>query len=101
VKYKLPVVLNWFADNEIVAPEWEYKFDEQRNWRFDFAWPEKKVALEVEGGIYTHGRHGRGSGIAKDIEKYNQASVLGWKVLRVTPENLCIQETAYMLKKVL
>lgn len=65
-------------------PEREYRFDPVRRWRFDFAWPDVRVALEVEGGVYSHGRHTRGSGFTRDVEKYNMAVMLGWAVLRVT-----------------
>lgn len=53
-----------------------------RDWRFDFAWPEHHLAVEVEGGTWTRGRHNRGSGFAEDCEKYNAAAELGWTVLR-------------------
>jgi very-short-patch-repair endonuclease len=62
----------------------EYLFHESRRWRFDFAWPEKKIAVEVEGGVFIRGRHTRGSGFEKDAEKYNAAALRGWRVLRYT-----------------
>ena len=70
----------------IAKPEQEHKFAKSigRKWRFDFAWPDKMVALEVEGGTWTDGRHTRGSGFEKDCEKYNAAALLGWRVFRVT-----------------
>lgn len=55
-----------------------------RQWRFDFAFPEHKVALEIEGGTWSNGRHVRGAGYAEDIAKYNAAVLLGWRVLRAT-----------------
>ncbi len=61
----------------------EYKFHPDRRWRFDFAWPSVLVAVEVEGGVWSGGRHGRGSGFIGDCEKYGEAAVLGWRVLRV------------------
>lgn len=64
--------------------EREFRFHETRRWRFDFAWPERYVALEVEGGIWNRGRHTSPKGFIADCEKYNSALVLGWKVLRVT-----------------
>lgn len=64
----------------------EYKFHPIRKWRFDWANIEHKIAIEVEGGAYTNGRHTRGTGFINDMEKYNEAIILGWKVFRVTPQ---------------
>lgn len=60
----------------------EYRFDPDRRWRFDFAFIPQKIAVECEGGTWMNGRHNRGYGIEKDMEKYNRAVMLGWKVLR-------------------
>lgn len=65
-------------------PKTEYCFHPDRKYRFDFAWPEYMIALEVEGGTYTGGRHVTPSGFEKDCEKYNDAACLGWSVIRVT-----------------
>jgi hypothetical protein len=64
----------------------EYVFARPRRWRFDYALPAKSLAIEVEGGAFSGGRHTRGSGFIKDMEKYNTALLLGWRVLRVTPQ---------------
>jgi len=66
----------------------EYRFHPERKWRFDFAFPAHRVAVEVEGGVWTRGRHTRGRGYIADIEKYNEAVILGWRVLRVTREHI-------------
>lgn len=60
----------------------EYKFHPTRKWRFDFADPDNKVAVEIDGGVFSGGRHTRGSGFRADCEKINAAAVLGWRVLR-------------------
>lgn len=79
----------------------EYRFDRERKWRFDYAFPEQKVALEVEGGVWTRGRHTRGSGYVKDMEKYSEAAAQGWRIVRVTPDQLCTLETIELLKRAL
>lgn len=66
------------------APEREYRFHDKRRWRADFAWPDAKLIVEVEGAIWTGGRHTRGAGYEKDAEKYNTAALDGWTVLRFT-----------------
>lgn len=92
----------------------EYRFHPTRRWRFDFAFVEHKIAVEVEGGSFGRvvrchicgqvvlrrlksgkmmtvregGRHNTGAGFRADLEKYNEASLLGWSVLRFTPEQV-------------
>lgn len=60
----------------------EFRFHPTRKWRADFCHPVLKIIVEIEGGIFIAGRHSRGSGVIKDMEKYNAAVLLGWKVLR-------------------
>ena len=67
-------------------PEVEFIFHRPRKWRFDFCWPENMLAVEVEGAIWAQGRHTRGSGFTGDCQKYNQATIDGWRVLRFTAE---------------
>ncbi|MDQ8942059.1 DUF559 domain-containing protein [Acinetobacter soli] len=62
--------------------EQEYKFHPERNWRADFLITGTKILIEVEGGIWSGGRHTRGKGFIADMEKYNAAAVMGFKVLR-------------------
>jgi very-short-patch-repair endonuclease len=69
-------------------PDREWRFTTERRWRFDFAWPSHKIALEVEGGVWTSGRHTRGGGFLADCEKYNEAAALGWRLIRVQPKEL-------------
>lgn len=82
-------------------PTAEYRFDAVRRWRFDYAWPENMVALEVEGGIYSHGRHVRGKGYLNDMHKYNAATIAGWRVLRVTPQELLLRSTSNQLRQLI
>ena len=100
MKYNLIHVMKWFNQHGL-APVAEYAFHPKRKWRFDFAWPDDRVALEVEGGIWTGGGHTRGSGYLKDLDKYNSAAVAGWRVLKTTPSELCMPETVEMVKAAL
>lgn len=74
--------------NPLPAPETEYVFHPTRLWRFDFAWPARKLAVEIEGGQWGGGRHTTGSGLQSDCEKINAAQLLGWMVLRYTTSDL-------------
>jgi len=76
----------------------EYKFHPVRKWRFDYAIPEHKIALEVEGGVWTGGRHTSSVGFLKDMEKYNTATLMGWRVFRTTPDELYRLKTLNLLK---
>ena len=66
----------------------EYKFHPVRKWRFDYAIPAALVAIEVEGGVWTGGRHINPKGFLNDMEKYNSATLMGWSVYRTTPDEL-------------
>lgn len=72
----------------VPRPEVEFHFHPVRDWRFDFAWPEFKVALEVQGGCFVRGAHVRGASLRREHEKLNAAAALGWRVLYCFPESL-------------
>ncbi|CAB3892161.1 MULTISPECIES: hypothetical protein [Achromobacter] len=67
-------------------PQREFRFHPHRAFRFDFAWPQlpcgRRLAVEIEGGIHSGGRHVRPQGYKRDLEKYNSAVALGWTLLR-------------------
>jgi hypothetical protein len=103
---------NMFGDGRLVYTT-EYKFHPTRKWKFDFAWqvvggsvflPLVKVAVEIEGAVWAGGRHTRGTGYTADLEKYNSAVSLGWKVLRYSPQMLeadpqgCIEQVLTLLR---
>jgi len=83
--------------------EREFKFHKTRRWRFDFAWPDLKIAVEIDGGQFKKfgGRHSRDS----DREKINEAVFLGWSVLRFSGEMInrdtlkCIDLLSNLIKK--
>lgn len=76
----------------------EYRFHPIRKWRFDYAIPSALVALEVEGGVWTGGRHTSPKGFLNDMEKYNTATLMGWSVYRTTPDDLLTCKTVDLLK---
>ena len=77
----------------------EFYFDPTRKWRFDFAWPVSRLALEVQGGIWINGGHSRGSGMERDFEKENAAICLGWRVMKCVPADLYKPATVQMLRE--
>ena len=79
----------------------EYKFHPSRRWRFDYAILSHMIALEVEGGVFIQGRHTRGSGFVKDMEKYNEAARLGYRLIRVQPEELFTDYTIKLIEDII
>jgi very-short-patch-repair endonuclease len=76
---------------KLPEPEREFRFHPTRRWRFDFAYPDIKLAIECEGltyygnnkdGSMKLGRHQTAKGYQEDLEKYEQALLLGWTVYR-------------------
>lgn len=76
--------------NTVPAPEREHAFsaDVEPEWRFDFAWPALKLAVELQGGTWIRGRHNRGGGFRGDCEKMNAAQLAGWTVLQYTTDHM-------------
>jgi hypothetical protein len=70
--------------------EREFMFHPHRKWRADFAHVSSRTLIEIEGGIFMRqgGRHNRGGGYARDAEKYLEAVLAGWAVVRLTEKQL-------------
>jgi very-short-patch-repair endonuclease len=66
----------------------EHVFAPPRKWRMDRAHCESRTCIELDGGTYSGGRHTTGNGYAKDCEKLNAATALGWAVFRLTSDML-------------
>lgn len=66
----------------------ELRFAPPRRWRFDWAWPDHGLALEVQGGLFVNGRHSRGASLLREHEKLNAAAAKGYRVLFVTPQQI-------------
>jgi hypothetical protein len=82
-----------------VWPEFFFLID--REYRFDYAIPVFKIAVEVEGGIWAKGNsgHSSGKGILRDMDKGTLANVSGWTLIRRTPAHLRTNETLELIKK--
>jgi len=78
----------------------EHVFFPGRKWRIDFAIVDLKIGIEIEGGVWSGGRHTRGNGFIDDMEKYNAAATLGWVILRFTTQDLNKITTFETVKKV-
>ena len=88
--------------HSIPLPVRQHQFAKpDRKWALDFAWPDARLGLEVEGGIWSRGKHGRGAGILKDMEKANGLAVRGWRLLRVTPDQLLTPDTLDLIRTAL
>ena len=115
------------ASSGLPAAVREHCFAKPRRWRFDFAWPDQWIALEIEGGTWGSpvtchqcgvkvvqvtsmgkrvqvrrgGRHQTGKGFTEDIRKYNAAARLGWRVFRVTGEMVKKGEAIELMEEIL
>ncbi len=87
---KYQVFPSWCVAAGLPRPLIEHRFHGLRRWRFDWAWPVSLIAVECEGGIWRKGggAHSHPSNIERDLEKYNAAAMLGWRILRYAPEDL-------------
>lgn len=91
---KLHVVDHWPALRVVLLawglpmPEREFRWNPDRKYRADFAWPDHNLILEVQGGAWVTGGHNRPAGYLRDLERHNAATILGWRVLYCTPEQV-------------
>ena len=79
----------------------EFRFYETRRWRFDYAFPAYMVAVEVDGGVWSGGRHINPAGYVADLEKLNTAASMGWLVLRITTDDRFASTTYELINNTL
>lgn len=79
------------------VPEKEYKFLATRRFRIDYYFKSARLAVEIEGGIWTRGRHTRGSGFSGDMEKYNLMTEAGIRLLRYAPNGIDFRQIKRVL----
>lgn len=91
------------------APKPHFKFHSKRKWSVDFAWPDFKIIVEIEGGIWSRWKSGQYSGtghshplgILRDMEKYNAAGFLGYRVFRFAGDEVKSGEAVTFIQAVL
>ena len=83
----------------IPLPEPEFRFAPPKRYRMDFAWPEHKLALEIQGGIWIRGRHTRGAALLKEWTKLNLAASMGWRFIYCQPADLLKLTTIQFIKQ--
>lgn len=79
----------------------EYMAIPKRKFRFDFAYPKEKLLIEIQGGVWSGGAHGRGSGITRDYEKLNLAMKHDWHVLQFDTRMVKNREAIELTKDIL
>lgn len=94
-------LLRQIASAGLPAPVQEHRFHPIRKWRFDLAWPERMIAVEVDGGVWSGGRHTRGAGFVADCEKTNEATAMGWRVFRFPTPRVSDGTAIAMLRRVM
>lgn len=97
----LALIREWGLPDPVGEVLFALDADDPRRFAFDYAWPDVKLAVECEGGVWSKGAHGRGSGILRDMEKQNLAVLNGWRVLRFTPSQLVHPEWVGLIRRAL
>ena len=72
-----------------------------RKFRFDFCFREERLLIEINGGTYNGGAHGRGCGISRDYTKANLAVVNNWRVLSFDTKQVKSGEALQVTEQVL
>ena len=86
---------------KLPEPVRELRFAPPRRFRFDFSWPDKKLAVEVNGAHWQGGRHNTGSGMDSDCEKNALAVLDGWRVITVTSTHIKSGEALQWIERAL
>lgn len=73
---------------DLSPPAVQFVFAPPRRFRSDFAWPDRRLLVECEGGVWNQGKHGRGSGVETDCDKSRHVAAHGYRVFRVTRKSL-------------
>lgn len=94
-------LLQHIRAHQLPEPEREFVFAPPKKYRADFAYPEQNLLIEVEGGIYGRGGHSSPAGITRDVEKYNLATLTGYRVIRCTSEQVTSGQCVLWIREAL
>jgi hypothetical protein len=94
-------LLQQLAAVGLPPPQTEARFHPVRKWRFDLLWPDRMIAVEIEGGAWVRGRHTRAQGYMADMVKYNEAVKMGYRLYRFTPDMVADGYALQLLTEVL
>jgi very-short-patch-repair endonuclease len=87
----------------VPSPVQQFKFVPDRKFSADFAWPDRMILVELEGGIWRRGggAHSHPSNILRDIEKQTLAAFHGYRVFRFWENDIKSWTAAKMMADVL
>jgi len=80
--------LFWCKALKLPIPARNLRFHPIRKFEIDFAWPEQKIGVEINGAVFSGGGHARPLGIIRDYQKSNLLVQSGWRVLRFIPSEI-------------
>lgn len=93
------IVVAYFKANGLPEPEAEVMLIPGRRFRWDWILRNEKIGIEIQGGLWSGGAHGRGWGIKRDMEKSNLAASLGWLTLSFEPKSFLTVESMDLIRK--
>ena len=99
--YKSQIVSAYYKSQGLPEPEFEVEYIPGRKFRLDVAWPQYKIGIEVQGGLWMKAAHSTGKGIKRDMEKRNLGILAGWRVIECEPKDLCTADVVDMIKKLM
>jgi hypothetical protein len=101
MRYKASIVRSYYLSQGLPEPVFEYRIVPDRKYAWDICFPDQNIWIEVQGGIWRGGGHSTGTGLTRDYEKHNLATLHGWAGLYVTPKDVCMLDTVNMIKRLM
>jgi len=97
--YRPNIVAAYYLECGLPEPDFEiHDYIPNRKFVLDIGWPLLKIGIEVQGATWRKGGHSSGAGINRDMEKRNLAIINGWRIIEITPQQVCMLDTVTMIK---